>query len=125
MQKDKIILAGMEFYGYHGVLPEERTLGQRFLVDVELYLDLRRAAETGDLSCTVDYSRVYELAEQIVCGSPVRLIESLAETIAASILERFPVAETMVRVKKSQPPVPGRFSWMAVEIKRTKRTGKA
>ena len=122
---DKIILEGMEFYGYHGILPEERVLGQRFIVDVELYLDLRQAGETGDLNCTVDYSRVYKLVESIVCGNPVQLIESLAEAIAASILERFPVAGTMVRVKKSQPPVPGRFSWMAVEIRRTKKTEKA
>ncbi len=45
MESDKIILEGMVFFGYHGTLPEENTLGQRFVVDVTLHLDLRPAGE--------------------------------------------------------------------------------
>lgn len=118
---DKIILEGMEVYGYHGVLPEEQTLGQRFTVDVELYLDLRPAGESDDPDRTVNYARVYELVEAVVGGTPHKLIEALAEALACAILERFPVAGTMVRVKKPQAPVPGRFAWMAVEIRRMKQ----
>lgn len=118
---DKIILEGMEFYGYHGVLPEEQSLGQRFIVDVELYLDLRKAGESDDPECTVNYARVFELVESIAGGRPHRLIESVAEAIAAAVLEHFPVIETRVRVKKPQAPIPGRYTWMAVEIRRVKR----
>lgn len=117
---DKIILEGMEFYGYHGVLPEEQSLGQRFVVDVELYLDLRPAGESDDPDHTVNYARVFELVGKIVGGRPHRLIESAAEAIASAVLERFPVKEALVRVKKPQAPVPGRFTWMAVEIRRGK-----
>ncbi len=115
---DKITLEGMEFYGYHGAMPEERSLGQRFVVDVELYLDLRQAGETDSLEFTVNYARVFELVQEIVCGPPRLLIESVAESVAGALLEQFPLAEVLVRVKKPQAPLPGIFSWAAVEIKR-------
>jgi len=120
MSKDKIILEGMEFYGYHGVLPEERTLGQRFIVDLELAFDLRRPGAADDPVLTVDYAAVLAAVKEIVEGRPRRLIESLAEVIAGAVLDRFPVEEVLVRVKKPQAPVPGRFAWMAVEIRRRK-----
>ncbi len=116
----KIIVEGMEFYGYHGTLPEEQSLGQRFIIDVELALDLRPAGESDDPERTVNYARVFEITQSIVCGRPYRLIESVAEAIAAALLERFPVTGVTVRLKKPQAPVRGRFAWMAVEISRTK-----
>lgn len=115
---DKIILDGLEFYGYHGLLPQEQTLGQRFVVDVELSLDLRRAGLTDEPDDTVDYARVSEMVRAVVEGRPHKLIESLAEKVASVILEHFPVKEVMVRVKKPQAPLPFKFRWMAVEIRR-------
>ncbi|MGB9791788.1 MAG: dihydroneopterin aldolase [Thermacetogeniaceae bacterium] len=119
--KDKIILRGMEFFGYHGVLPAERELGQRFVVDVELACDLEAAGSSDDLSKSVDYSEVFELVAQIVTGEPYRLIESVAERIAQEILRRFAVDEVLVRVKKPQAPLKGVFSWVGVEITRRRR----
>lgn len=118
---DKIILEGMEFYGYHGVLAEEQALGQRFVVDVELCLDLGPAGRADDPDMTVNYARVFEQVQKIVGGRPYRLIESVAEAVAAEILERFPVSEVAVRVKKPQAPVPGHFAWMAVEVRRRRK----
>ncbi len=117
---DKIILEGMEFYGYHGTRPEEKTLGQRFIVDVELFLDLRQAGKTDNLDCTVNYAQVFELVQSIICGRSRQLIESVAEAIAGALLAQFPVDEVLVRVKKPQAPLPGRFAWAAVEIVRKK-----
>jgi dihydroneopterin aldolase len=121
---DKIILEGMEFYGYHGTTPEEKSLGQRFVLDVELFLDLQPAGISDNLSRTVNYAQVFEKVQAIVCGRPYQLIEALAEAVAQALLEQFPVAEIMVRVKKPQAPVPGRFTWMAAEIKRKKTVQK-
>lgn len=115
---DKIIMYGLEFYGYHGLSPQEQALGQRFIVDVELFLDLRRAGLTDAPDYTVDYARVAGLIGKIVEGPSHKLIESLAERIAAMILEHYPVKEVMVRVKKPQAPLPIKFGWMAVEIRR-------
>jgi len=119
---DKIILEGMEFYGYHGARPEEKKLGQRFIVDVELFLDLRQAGETDNLDYTVNYAQVFELVQSIVCGRSRQLIESVAETIAAALLAQFPVEEVLVRVKKPQAPLPGMFTWAAVEIRRKNKS---
>jgi len=115
---DRIILKGMHFFGYHGVLPAERELGQRFDVDLELMLELGPAGRADDPGQTVSYADVYRLTEDIVTGTPCRLLEALAEKIAAAVLENFPVRGVLVRVHKPGAPVPGRFDYMAVEIER-------
>lgn len=116
----KIIMAEMAFYGYHGVLPQEKELGQRFVVDVELYLDLRHAGQSDDPERTVSYADAWELVRQVVTGPPCKLIEAVAENIAARLLEQFPLQAVLVRVKKPSAPIPGHFSYMGVEIKRSR-----
>ena len=102
--EDRILLQGMVFHGRHGTLPAERELGQPFVVDVELRLDLRPAGASDDLTKTVDYAEVHRIARKIVDGEPVGLIETLAERIAAAILEDFPLVEA-TKVKVSKPHV--------------------
>ena len=98
----------MRFYAFHGVNPEERTLGQRFTVDVVLAVDLRQAGQSDDLADTVSYSAVYKLVRGIVEGEPRALIEAVAETVAAEILAGFPpVALVTVTVRKPEVPMKG------------------
>ena len=52
--EDRILLEGMVFHGRHGTLPAERELGQPFVVDLELRLNLRPAGLSDDLEQTVD-----------------------------------------------------------------------
>ena len=101
---DRILLEGMVFHGRHGVLPAERELGQPFVVDVEMRLDLRPAGLSDDLSKTVDYSEVHRLAKQVVEGEPAGLTETVAERIANATLEEHPLVE-IVRVKVKKPNV--------------------
>ncbi|MDN5344767.1 MAG: 7,8-dihydroneopterin aldolase/epimerase/oxygenase [Clostridia bacterium] len=117
---DKIILDGMEFYAFHGCYPAEQELGQPFVVDIELFLDLAPAGCSDALEASIDYSQVYHLVQEITTGRPFKLLEALAEAIAAGILAAFPVAEVMVRVKKPRAPLPGRFNYVAVEIRRSR-----
>lgn len=117
---DKIMMSSMAFYGYHGVLPQERELGQAFVVDVELYLDLRAAGASDDPAMTVSYADAYDVVRQVVTGPPCNLIEAVAERIATRLLERFPLREVRVRVKKPSAPVPGQFDYMGVEITRSR-----
>jgi dihydroneopterin aldolase len=101
VDSDRIILEGMIFFGYHGTRPEEASLGQRFVVDVALHLDLRAAGEGDDLSLTVDYSQVHHVARAIVEGPPLKLTEAVAERIAAAVLADHPlVCAVEVRVRK-------------------------
>lgn len=104
MSEDRILLERMVFHGRHGTLPAERELGQPFVVDVELRLDLRAAGLADDLTRTVDYSEVHRRAKEIVEGPPAGLTETVAERIAAAVLEEHPPVEA-VRVKVGKPNV--------------------
>ena len=79
---DRILLTGISFYGYHGVYEEERRLGQRFLADVELQVDLSGAEHWTDTSQTVDYREVIAMVTDIGAGAPCALIETVAARIA-------------------------------------------
>lgn len=118
---DKIYLNNMEFYGFHGVLPEENRLGQRFAVDLVIELDLSKAGKTDDLSETVNYAEVYNLCRSIVEGKSYKLIEAVAEQIAEQVLERFnKVVSCNVKLIKPDPPIPGHYRSVAVEIIRSR-----
>ncbi|GER67621.1 dihydroneopterin aldolase [Weizmannia acidilactici] len=121
---DKILINEMEFYGYHGVFPEEAKLGQRFRVSLTLYLDLKQAGLTDRLEETVSYADVYNLAKTIVEGRPYRLLEAVAEKLAGSILASFDkILEVTVKVTKPDPPIPGHYQSVAVEITRRRDNG--
>jgi 7,8-dihydroneopterin aldolase/epimerase/oxygenase len=105
---DAILLEGMRFYAYHGVNPEERALGQRFIVDIALAVDLRKAGLSDDLADTVSYSAVFKLVRRTVEGEPRKLIEAVAEAIATGILADFaPVTRVTVTVRKPEAPLRG------------------
>lgn len=109
----------MEFYGYHGVLPEENKLGQRFRVNLTVELDLRKAGQTDNLSESVNYGELFQLCKNIVEGKPYKLVESVAEVIASTVLETYPVIEQCtVTVIKPDPPICGHYRHVAVEITR-------
>ncbi len=120
---DRIILEGMQFYGYHGVNPEERVLGQRYVVDLTADLDLSRAGASDRLEDTVSYSHVYRTVRAVMEGEPRNLLESAAQAIADRVLAEFPVDSVSVTVKKPSPPVRGSsISLAAVQIHRTRPT---
>ncbi len=115
---DRVFVQGIQFYGYHGVAEEERRQGQRFVVDVELSLDLRPAGGSDELSASVDYAEVLRLVRQIGESEQYRLLEALADRVAAALLERFPAVSVRVRARKPAPPLPGAFESVGVEISR-------
>jgi dihydroneopterin aldolase len=119
---DKIFLNHMQFYGYHGVYPEEQKLGQRFFVDVVLELDLRKAGQSDELRDTIDYSLVYERVKSIIEGKPKKLLETLAEKIADNLLQEFLLVQRVtVKIIKPDPPIPGHYQSVAVEITRGRK----
>ncbi len=121
---DAVFLEGLRFYGYHGVNPEERVQGQRFVVDVWLETDLRPAGATDDLAQTINYSRVYQRVKAIIEGEPRDLIEAVAETIATAVLAEFPAAVAVtVTVRKPEVALKGAMLDSAgVRIHRTRET---
>jgi len=115
---DRILITGIQFHGYHGVRHEEQQLGQRFVVDLTLSLDLAAAAKADNLAATVDYERVCALVVEVGTGERFKLLEALAGRIASAILEKFPVRKVTVRVTKPTPPIPGIVGSVSAEVTR-------
>lgn len=116
---DKIILKNLAFYGYHGVLAEENTLGQKFYVDIELYLNLKKAGMSDNIEDTISYAQVYEKVKNIVENKRFNLLEALAENIALTILDHdCQINQVFVQLRKPEAPVNGIYDYFAVEIRR-------
>lgn len=119
---DSITLKGMDFYGYHGCLPEERQKGQHFFVDLSMFIDLQEAGKDDDLQATVNYAVVYDMVKLIVEGEPKNLIEAVAEEIASSVLETFTeVQKIEVTVHKPSAPIAGKFDDVSVTVEREQK----
>ncbi|WP_062350125.1 dihydroneopterin aldolase [Bacillus kwashiorkori] len=119
---DRIYLNQMEFYGYHGVFAEENKLGQKFIIDVILEIDLQAAGETDNLMKTINYAEVYSICQTIVENKTFKLIEAVAETIAEELLANYMnVQACTIKVTKPNPPIPGHYHSVAVEITRIRK----
>jgi dihydroneopterin aldolase len=119
---DAILLEGLRFFGYHGIYPEERALGQRYFVDVIAELDLREAGAHDELDETVNYQSLYTAVRAVVEGEPVMLIETVADRAARSILESFPtVAAVEITVRKPEVTIRGaHLDAVGVRIRRVR-----
>lgn len=113
----KITLTGLTFYGYHGVSRAEKELGQRFVIDLEIEADLEEAAKADKLEKTINYVEVFELVEEIFESETKNLLESVANSIASKMLDKFNIESITVKISKSAPPVPHiNFSNFAIEV---------
>ena len=115
---DTIRLQGLRVRGRHGVLPAEQELGQLFVVDLTLGLDLSAAAASDDVRDTVHYGELAERVAGIVAGEPVQLLERLAARIAAAVLEDRRVDTVEVTVHKPAAPIPVAFDDVSVTLRR-------
>lgn len=113
---DRIELKGVECYGYHGVLEQERQHGQTFYVDLTCWLDFSQAKQLDD---TVNYAELAQLAHDIVASEPEDLIETVANRIADQALARHEqLAAVEVTVHKPDAPIPLPFADVAVVARR-------
>ncbi|PUZ71953.1 hypothetical protein GQ55_2G355200 [Panicum hallii var. hallii] len=120
--KDKLVLRGLQFHGFHGVKQEEKTLGQKFAVDVDAWMDLSIAGETDSIYDTVSYTDIYRIVKDVVEGPSQNLLESVAHRIASATLLKFPqIFAVRVEVKKPHVSVPGTIDYLGVEIVRYRK----
>jgi dihydroneopterin aldolase len=120
MSLDQVSLRGLRVFARHGVGEEERRSGQEFVIDAVLCLDTRPAAATDDLSQTVDYGSLADRLVRRAAKPPVRLIETLAERLAAECLAEPLVAEVEITVHKPQAPIGHPFGDVTVVIRRAR-----
>ena len=117
---DRIHLRGVEAFGYHGVLPDEKRDGQPFVVDVVMELDLATAGGSDALDDTVSYAEIAGEVVARITGPSFDLIERLAEVVADDVLRHQLVDAATVTVHKPQAPVGHPFTDVAVEVHRTR-----
>ena len=119
---DRILLAEMAFFAYHGLDPEEQATGQVFLVDVTVEANLHRAGHTDEIGDSLDYRDLYARVRQAMTGERYRLLESAAEAIAHRLLEVERVEAVTVRVRKPHVKLGGPLAYAAVEVARRRAT---
>jgi len=118
---DRISLRALRVFAYHGVRDEERRAGQEFIIDAVVGLDTSLAAAGDDLGLTVDYAALADRLVALASGPPVRLIETLAQRLAAACLSDPLVQEVEITVHKPHAPLSHPFDDVSVAIRRVRR----
>ncbi len=105
--RDKITIENLEVFAYHGVCEEERALGQKFMISLELYMDLLAAGKSDALKATIDYAEVCRIVTRHVQSRKYNLIETVAQSIADTLLLRYrdELEEVSVSIKKPWAPI--------------------
>ncbi|MCQ4621273.1 dihydroneopterin aldolase [Corynebacterium sp. CCUG 71335] len=120
---DRIQLTGIQVHANHGVLPHETEFGQPFTVDITCWLDFAAAAAGDDLTQTVNYAALTQLAVDIAGGTARQLIETVATEIADAALAEFTQLHAIeVTVHKPHAPVGVALDDVAVTSRRSRKT---
>jgi 7,8-dihydroneopterin aldolase/epimerase/oxygenase len=118
MNSDRLHVSGIRAYGYVGVYPEEKTLGQWYEVDLTLWLDLAKAGHSDRLEDTHDYSADVKAIQTLIKTAQFDLIERLAEAIAHLVLQSPEIHQVAVKLTKVAPAIPDFMGSVSVEITR-------
>lgn len=119
---DKIIVKDLKFFCYHGVNPEEKVEGQNFVFDIEAGVDLSVPCATDNVDDTVSYAKIIKAVRRVAQGEKNDLLERVAQRVADALFEEFPKIQTLkILLKKPEAPIKADFSYVAVEIERTRQ----
>lgn len=116
LKNSYIYLRGLRFHAFHGVMAQERMVGNDYEVDLRLRVNVERAMLSDDVADTVNYAEVYQLAKQVM-GEPRNLVEHVAARIAQAILGKWSqVDEVNVCLTKRNPPMGADCEGAGVEL---------
>ncbi len=117
---DCIRIKDLEVFGFHGAKPEENVLGQKFVLDVFLYTDVRQAGQTDDLTKSIHYGHAAHAIEAFVREHTYQLIERLAEELCMYLLTTIENLEKIrLVVKKPWAPIKLPVDTVSVEVERS------
>lgn len=123
MQNDCIEIRDLVVFANHGVLPEEKTMGQKFVISLRLYADMSEAAAADDINRAVNYAEVCAYVTEFTKTNRCRLIEAAAESIANALLIRYSMLSMVeVTLKKPWAPIGLPLDRVAVHISRKRST---
>ncbi len=113
-----ILLEGMEFFSHHGYYDEERKIGNKYSVDLEVELDVTAAAKSDRLSETANYETLYAITAKVM-SETLHLLEHIADNIITEIKMKFPeIIRVKVKVSKHNPPIKGLCKMASVILER-------
>ena len=115
---DIIHIKDLEIWANHGVFPEENALGQKFVVCADLFTNVRRAGLEDALEHSIDYGAVSKRIKRFMEENTCMLIESVAEKLAACLLQEYPIRKVRLEIKKPWAPVGLPLDTVSVEIER-------
>lgn len=116
---DRIFVSNLCLYVHHGVMPEENTLGLRLYLDIDCEVDLTACLENDDYHKAVCYGSLVEIAIKVSDSHRFNLLESFADRIARTILDRYEnVKRATVTIRKPSAPIPATIDYAGVEITR-------
>jgi FolB domain-containing protein len=115
---DKIIINDLLMNGIIGIHPHERETPQKILVNVIAYIDMRRAAQSDDITDCVDYDMLAEKIKTHVESAKRFTVEALANDLASICLQENEVKKVIVRVEKPNAISSARS--VGVEIERVR-----
>jgi dihydroneopterin aldolase len=118
---DSVFVTGLLIHAHHGVMEHESKVGQKFILDLELSLDLGHAARSDKLADTVSYSSIVEITTRAFTARPYRLVEAAAGAVADAVLESFSrITSVRVTVHKPHAPVAAIFADVGVVLVRSR-----
>lgn len=119
---DKIIVKDLKLFCYHGVNPEEKVDGQNFVFDIEAGVDLSAPCATDNVDDTVSYAKIIKAVRRVAQGEKNDLLEKVSQRVADALFEEFDKIQTLkILLKKPEAPIKADFSYVAVEIERTRQ----
>ncbi len=114
--KSFILLENMIFYAHHGVFHQETVVGNTYIVNLKMGLDLEQASLSDDLSDTISYADVYDYVKEEMM-IPSRLLEHVAGRILTRLKKEFKQIESIeVKLSKRNPPIEGQLDCASVVL---------
>lgn len=111
-----ILLQDVRFHAFHGVMPQERTVGADFTLNLRIGYDFCKAMETDDVGDTISYAAVYDLLSREM-SQPSELLEHVAGRIASRLMKEYRGIRTIdLRIMKDNPPMGADLGGAGVEI---------
>lgn len=116
---DQVLVNGLVLHAHHGVGKDEQRIGQNFIIDLVLEMDLAAAAQTDKLVHTASYDTIVEVVSRAFQRKRYRLVEAAGGAVASALLKAFPAVTTVrVTVRKPHAPLAATFDHVGVVLVR-------
>jgi len=116
---DRITISNLEVFAYHGVLKEENSLGQKFLVSAKLYTDIAEAAKEDDIIKSINYASVCKSIDAFLKEHTFKLIETTADRLADYLLKIYDrIDKIEIEIKKPWAPILMTLDTVSVIVER-------